>query len=154
MFCRFLGHSEKPLDAKNPTSFVALATRTPSLPTLKKTLYLVGICAASISLYHRRRIHAETWGRASNMQRDPNWRRHGGERATRRETLIGILLFLNRRMAGWMKCSSNLNRRMMRWTKCPSDLNRWMTGWMKCPSGWMTDGFRGSFCLPLLYVIP
>jgi hypothetical protein len=40
---------------------------------LKKTLYLVGICATSISLYHRRQIHAETWGRASSKQRDPNW---------------------------------------------------------------------------------
>jgi hypothetical protein len=45
--------SGKPPDPENPTSFVALATTTPSLPTLKKTLY------------HRRQIHAKTWGRAN-----------------------------------------------------------------------------------------
>jgi hypothetical protein len=47
-----------------------------------------------------------------------------------RETLIGILLFLNRRMAGWMRCPSGLNRRMTRW--------------MKCPSGWMTGRIQGK----------
>jgi hypothetical protein len=94
---------------------------------------------------------------------DGSTRRHGGERAVGRETLIGIFLFLNRRMVGWMKC--------------PSSLNRWMMGWMKCLSGWMTrriqgkllsstsslylaivhsycpSGLRGSFILPLLYVM-
>jgi hypothetical protein len=65
--------SGKPPDPENPTLFVALVATTPSLPTLKKTLYLVGICATSISLYHRQQIHAETWGRASNRHRDPNW---------------------------------------------------------------------------------
>ncbi len=36
--------------------------------------------------------------------------RHGGERATGRETLIGILLFSNRRMAGWMMMSVQLKQ--------------------------------------------
>jgi len=63
--------SGKPPDPENPTSFVALAATTPSLPTLKKTLYLVGICAASISFYHRRRIHTETWGESEQQAERP-----------------------------------------------------------------------------------
>ncbi len=57
----------------------------------------------------------------------PSTGRHGGERAAGRETLIGMLLFLNRRMTGCMKCPSGLNRQMTRWTKYPSG---WMTGQM------------------------
>ncbi len=89
--------------------------------------------------------------------------RHARERITGKETLIGMLLFLNRRMVGWMKCPFGLNKQMTGWTKCPFG---WMTGWIQgkllsstsllylatvrsyCPSG-----LRGSFILPLLYVI-
>jgi hypothetical protein len=66
-------------------------------------------------------------------------------------------------MVGWMKCPFGLNKQMTGWTKCPFG---WMTGWIQgkllsstsllylatvrsyCPSG-----LRGSFILPLLYVI-